>query len=240
MDAGLERERGITILAKNTAVRLGDVKINIIDTPGHADFGGEVERGLSMVDGVLLLVDASEGPLPADPVRAAQGAGRAAPRHPRREQDRPPRRPHRRGRRRGVRALLRRGRRRVADRLPDRLHERAGRARRPSTRTSPGESIRPLLELIASHMPAPTLRPRPPVPGAGREPRLLALPRPARALPGAPGRDRTRLDRRLVPPRRHDHADPADRAARRRGARARPRRPGRARATSSPSPASTR
>src|SRR6185295_10191504 len=60
----LEREKGITILAKNTAVRYGDVKINIVDTPGHADFGGEVERGLAMVDGVLLLVDASEGPLP--------------------------------------------------------------------------------------------------------------------------------------------------------------------------------
>ncbi len=60
----LEREKGITILAKNTAVRYGDVKINIIDTPGHADFGGEVERGLTMVDGVVLLVDASEGPLP--------------------------------------------------------------------------------------------------------------------------------------------------------------------------------
>src|SRR5262249_45794053 len=60
----LEREKGITILAKNTAVRVGDVKLNIVDTPGHADFGGEVERGLTMVDGVLLLVDASEGPLP--------------------------------------------------------------------------------------------------------------------------------------------------------------------------------
>jgi GTP-binding protein len=60
----LEREKGITILAKNTAVWHGEVKINIVDTPGHADFGGEVERGLSMVDGVLLLVDASEGPLP--------------------------------------------------------------------------------------------------------------------------------------------------------------------------------
>ncbi len=60
----LEREKGITILAKNTAVRHGDFKINIVDTPGHADFGGEVERGLTMVDGVLLLVDASEGPLP--------------------------------------------------------------------------------------------------------------------------------------------------------------------------------
>src|ERR1700759_3170430 len=60
----LEREKGITILAKNTAVRYGDVVINIVDTPGHADFGGEVERGLEMVDGGLLLVDASEGPLP--------------------------------------------------------------------------------------------------------------------------------------------------------------------------------
>jgi GTP-binding protein len=65
LDSGdLEREKGITILAKNTAVRHGGRTINIVDTPGHADFGGEVERGLSMVDGVLLLVDASEGPLP--------------------------------------------------------------------------------------------------------------------------------------------------------------------------------
>ena len=65
MDTGdLEREKGITILAKNTAVRHGGLTINIVDTPGHADFGGEVERGLSMVDGVVLLVDASEGPLP--------------------------------------------------------------------------------------------------------------------------------------------------------------------------------
>ncbi len=60
----LEREKGITILAKNTAVNYDGVKLNIVDTPGHADFGGEVERGLTMVDGVLLLVDASEGPLP--------------------------------------------------------------------------------------------------------------------------------------------------------------------------------
>jgi len=60
----LEREKGITILAKNTSVHYGGTKINIVDTPGHADFGGEVERGLAMVDGILLLVDASEGPLP--------------------------------------------------------------------------------------------------------------------------------------------------------------------------------
>ncbi|HEU4491950.1 MAG TPA: translational GTPase TypA [Jiangellales bacterium] len=65
LDSGdLEREKGITILAKNTAVTWGDTTVNIVDTPGHADFGGEVERGLSMVDGVVLLVDASEGPLP--------------------------------------------------------------------------------------------------------------------------------------------------------------------------------
>ncbi|MGH9380606.1 MAG: GTP-binding protein, partial [Thermoanaerobaculia bacterium] len=60
----LERERGITIMAKNTAVTYRGVKINIVDTPGHADFGGEVERTLKLVDGVLLLVDAAEGPLP--------------------------------------------------------------------------------------------------------------------------------------------------------------------------------
>ncbi len=60
----LERERGITILAKNTAITWNNVKINIVDTPGHADFGGEVERVLNMVDGALLLVDAVEGPMP--------------------------------------------------------------------------------------------------------------------------------------------------------------------------------
>ena len=65
MDSGdLERERGITILAKCTSVVYKDVRINIVDTPGHADFGGEVERILSMVDGVIVLVDAAEGPLP--------------------------------------------------------------------------------------------------------------------------------------------------------------------------------
>ena len=60
----LEKERGITITAKNTAIYYNDIKINILDTPGHADFGGEVERSLNLVDGALLLVDSSEGPLP--------------------------------------------------------------------------------------------------------------------------------------------------------------------------------
>ena len=65
MDSGdLEREKGITILAKNTSVRWKDFTFNIVDTPGHSDFGGEVERALTMVDGIVLLVDAAEGPLP--------------------------------------------------------------------------------------------------------------------------------------------------------------------------------
>src|SRR5439155_277680 len=71
----LERERGITILSKNTAVRWGDTKINIVDTPGHADFGGEVERILRMVDGFLLLVDAAEGPMPQTRFVAGKALG---------------------------------------------------------------------------------------------------------------------------------------------------------------------
>src|SRR2546421_5713132 len=69
----LERERGITILSKNTAVRWGETKINIVDTPGHADFGGEVERILRMVNGFLLLVDAAEGPMPQTRFVAGKG-----------------------------------------------------------------------------------------------------------------------------------------------------------------------
>src|SRR5262245_53185582 len=75
----LERERGITILAKNTAVHYNDILINIVDTPGHADFGGEVERTLSMVDGVVLLVDASEGPLPQTRFGLAKAFARGLP-----------------------------------------------------------------------------------------------------------------------------------------------------------------
>src|SRR2546429_9381107 len=71
----LERERGITILSKNTAVRWGETKINIVDTPGHADFGGEVERILRMVDGFLLLVDAAEGPMPQTRFVAGKALG---------------------------------------------------------------------------------------------------------------------------------------------------------------------
>jgi len=80
MDSGdLEREKGITILAKNTAVQRGELTVNVVDTPGHADFGGEVERALAMVDGVLLLVDASEGPLPQTRFVLRKALGRRLP-----------------------------------------------------------------------------------------------------------------------------------------------------------------
>src|SRR5258707_15420918 len=75
----LEREKGITILAKNTAVTYRGIKINIVDTPGHADFGGEVERGLRLVDGVLLLGDAAEGPLPQTRFVLAKALGLGLP-----------------------------------------------------------------------------------------------------------------------------------------------------------------
>ena len=85
----LERERGITILAKITGIRYQGVKINIVDTPGHSDFGGEVERALKIVDGVMLLVDASEGPLPQTRYVLIEGARSQAAAHRRDQQDRP-------------------------------------------------------------------------------------------------------------------------------------------------------
>ena len=85
----LERERGITILAKNTSTTYKGVKVNIVDTPGHADFGGEVERILKMVNGVLLLVDAAEGPMPQ--TRFVLKNRAQPPHHRRHQQDRPSR-----------------------------------------------------------------------------------------------------------------------------------------------------
>ncbi len=96
MDSGdLEREKGITILAKQTTIDVGDVRLNIVDTPGHADFGGEVERSLLMVDSVLLLVDAAEGPLPQTRYVLQKAMARRLPGGRRPQQDRPLRRPAR-------------------------------------------------------------------------------------------------------------------------------------------------
>ena len=114
----LERERGITILAKNTSVRYGETKINIVDTPGHSDFGGEVGRALKMVDGVLLLVDASEGPLPQTRYVLRKAPGGQLPSGGGREQDRSFGRATGRGPERDLRPLHRPRRHRGAARLP--------------------------------------------------------------------------------------------------------------------------
>ena len=141
----LERERGITILAKCTSVTWKDVRINIVDTPGHADFGGEVERILSMVDGVLVLVDAAEGPMPQTKFVVGQGAG-ARPEADRRDQQgRPAGRPVRRGAQRDFRPVRAARRQRGAARFPDAVRlgarrlggRRTGRAaQRPRRRCS--------------------------------------------------------------------------------------------------------
>ena len=103
----LERERGITILSKNTAVHWGDTKINIVDTPGHADFGGEVERILRMVDGFLLLVDAAEGPMPQTRFVAGKALALGLQADRGHQQDRPAGRGAVAGARRGAGAVAR-------------------------------------------------------------------------------------------------------------------------------------
>ena len=142
----LERERGITILAKNTAVRWKGVKINIVDTPGHADFGGEVERILRMVDGVLLLVDAAEGPMPQTRFVTRKALRSGPPADRRHQQDRPVRRRAAPGARRGARPVHRpRGHPRAAGRaVPLHLepgghgHDRAGPAGHQPRAAVPG------------------------------------------------------------------------------------------------------
>ena len=120
----LEREKGITIMAKNTSIIYKGTRINIVDTPGHADFGGEVERTLKMVDGVMLLVDASEGPSAADALRAAQGL-RSQPHADRGDQqDRPPGRADQRSGQRGLRPVHRSRRLGRAARVPGPLLQR--------------------------------------------------------------------------------------------------------------------
>ena len=193
----LEREKGITILAKNTAVNYRSpsgehATINIIDTPGHADFGGEVERGLSMVDGVLLLVDASEGPLPQTRFVLRKALEAKLP----------------------VILVINKVDRpdaRIAE-VVDETYElfldlsiqpptpsncsssrsctpraRAGRAslERPADGAMPSEpNLHPLFTTILSTIPAPTYDERRPVAGARHQPRRIAVSRAAGALPG--------------------------------------------------------
>ena len=149
----LERERGITILAKNTAVHYGETKINIVDTPGHSDFGGEVERALKMVDGVLLLVDASEGPLPQTRYVLRKALEAQLPAVVVDQQDRP-------RRTRGPQEVLNEVYDLFIDldatedqlEFPVALHERQGRHRAHRRPTATEQDLRPLFEaLLAAH-----------------------------------------------------------------------------------------
>ena len=151
----LERERGITILAKNTAVHYGDTKINIVDTPGHADFGGEVERILKMVNGVILLVDAAEGPMPQTRFVLSTCVGAGPPRDRGRQQDRPPRPAHPRGRGRGARAAAGPRRHATSSLTAPCSSAPADRARRPIRPIEPGTDLKPLFDTILNYIPAP-------------------------------------------------------------------------------------
>ena len=222
----LEREKGITILAKNTAIHHAGVKLNIVDTPGHADFGGEVERGADDGRRGPAARRRLRGPAAADPLRPAQGARVEAAGDPRDQQGRPPRRPHRRGRRRGLRALHRPRRRFRADRLPDRLHQRESRlglARGGGRGHRPDAPARP----DAGEDPGSRVRPGAAAAGARHQPRRLPLRRPPGDLPRPQRDDPLRPAARLVPRRRLDPARRRLRALRDRGARAGPRQGGR-------------
>jgi GTP-binding protein len=155
----LERERGITILAKNTAVFYHDLKINIVDTPGHSDFGGEVERALKMVDGVMLLVDASEGPLP----QTRYVLMKALEAHLKpivviNKIDRPDAR---------IQEVLNEVYDLFIDldaedaaRFPGALHQRKTGHGQPDPRRWPGTDLQPLFEAIVKTIPPPAGRPR--------------------------------------------------------------------------------
>ena len=203
----LEREKGITILAKNTAVKHGGLTVNIIDTPGHADFGGEVERGLSMVDGVVLLVDASEGPLPQTRFVLRKALEARPARHPGHQQGRPPGRADRRGRRRVLRAVHGPGRDRGPDRVPDRLRRRQGRPGQPEPargRSDAGQrQPRAAVRRHQDRRPRPDVRPQRPAAGARHQPGRLLLPRPDRAVPDPQRHDQARPAGRLDQARRH-------------------------------------
>ena len=198
----LEREKGITILAKNTAVNYGDLTINIVDTPGHADFGGEVERALTMVDGVLLLVDASEGPLPQTRFVLRKALEAHLPvlvvvNKVDRSDARPPE---------------------VLDAVYDLFidlgaseaqidfpviycNARSGQAALSPEEVPDAPGLKVLFELLVEHIPAPVVHGRPPFPGPGGQPRRLPLRGPAGHMPRPPGLGAQGRHGGVVPPR---------------------------------------
>ena len=178
----LERERGITILAKNAALDYRGVHINIVDTPGHRDFGGEVERALSMVDGVLVLVDAVEGPMPQTRFVTRKALALRPEADRRGQQDRPARRAAGLGGEPDLRSVRQARRDRRAARLPGGL--RLGAAGLATLDLSqPGQDMRPLFETILEHVPAAQVRSRRAAAAADQRAGLLQLRRPDRHRP---------------------------------------------------------
>ncbi len=152
----LEKERGITILAKNISIHYRGVKINLIDTPGHADFGGEVERVLNMADGALVLVDAAEGPMPQTRFVLGQGTGMPAQADRGHQQDRPLRRPREEVLNETFELFLELG---ADDELADFPYIFASSREGYATHDpkQPGDSIRPLLDLVLESIPGPEI-----------------------------------------------------------------------------------
>jgi GTP-binding protein len=183
-----ERERGITILAKNTAINYGDYRINIVDTPGHADFGGEVERVLSMVDSVLLLVDAVDGPMPQTRFVTSKAFARGPQAHRGGQQGRSPRRAPGLGCGSGLRSVRRPGRHGRAARLSRLSTPRPCRASPASTTRTWPTDMEPLFETIIEQVPAPDVDTRRPAAAADQRPGLQQLRRRYRRGAHHPGR----------------------------------------------------
>ena len=222
----LEREKGITILAKNTAVRHGDLKINIVDTPGHADFGGEVERGLTMVDGVLLLVDASEGPLPQTRFVLRKSLEARLPVVlVVNKIDRPDAR---------TMEVVDEVYQLFLDLDADEhqiefpiLYADAREGRCGPIPSALPEDLEPLFDALREHIPAPSFEEGHPLQALVTNLDASPVRRPARALPRPQRHDPPGAGGRVVPRRRHDRARQGLRALRHRGAR--PGRGGRGR-----------
>ena len=159
----LERERGITILAKNIALHYQGVKINLIDTPGHADFGGEVERVLRMADGALVLVDAAEGPMPQTRyvLSKALECG-LQPIVVVNKIDRPDARPHE-VLDEAFELLMDLGGEHILERLPAHLRHQQGRLRHARPRCSRGDSMQPLFDMMLEAIPGPEIDPDAPL-----------------------------------------------------------------------------